>query len=301
MSRLRLIVLGSAAGGGVPQWNCRCPVCAAAWEGRGTKPRTQTSVAISANGDDWVLLDCAPEILSQIVATPALHPRHGPRDSPICGVLLTGGDVDHIAGLLGLRERQPFSLYATPQIHALLRANQIFDVLAPDVVERREIMLGDYVGLAPGIRAKIFPVPGKKPLYQEGANVEVGLEGEANIGVEIRVDGRVFFYIPGCAFMTEALRSTVYNADVVLFDGTLWHDEEMQMLGTGTKTGRRMAHMAMSGSLGSLAAFADLAIRRKIFIHINNTNPVLLENSPERQWAEAAGWEIAYDGMEIAL
>ncbi|MDQ4059879.1 MAG: pyrroloquinoline quinone biosynthesis protein PqqB [Pseudomonadota bacterium] len=302
MTRLRLVVLGSAAGGGLPQWNCRCPVCALAWSGDPrVRWRTQASVAVSADGDSWALVNCAPDVLAQIKATPALRPRTGLRHSPIGAVLLTNGDIDHVAGLLSLREGHSFSLHATPEIHAVLRQNSIFDVLSETAVERRNARFGEAIHLAPGLEAEIFPVPGKTALYLEKGEVEIGGEGEATVGVELRANGASLVYVPGCARLSEALRQRLRGAALVLFDGTVWRDEEMIAAGVGTKTGRRMGHMPISGPEGSIAAFADLGIGRKIFVHINNTNPILVEGSAERREAEAAGWEVAHDGMEIAL
>lgn len=305
-SRLRLIVLGSAAGGGFPQWNCRCPVCTLAWENDPrVRRRTQTSVAVSADGERWALVNCAPEILSQIQAVPALHPRGIGRHTPLAAVLLTNADIDHVAGLLSLREAQPFALMATPAIHRTLRASSAFDVLADDVVDRRDITLGATFDLVDGVTAEIFPVPGKIALYlekreqQETGAVATNVEGEQTIGVELRSAGKRVVFIPGCAVMTEPLLARLDGADAVLFDGTVWQDDEMIRAGVGIKTGKRMGHMAMSGEDGSMAALRGVNVGRKIYVHINNTNPVLIDGSPERAEANRAGWEIAEDGMEI--
>ncbi|MBS7539469.1 pyrroloquinoline quinone biosynthesis protein PqqB [Ancylobacter lacus] len=303
---MRLLVLGSAAGGGFPQWNCRCPVCALAWEGDPrVRRRTQTSVAVSVDGERWALVNCAPEILHQIQAVPALHPRNGRRHSPVASVLLTNADIDHIAGLLSLRESQPFRLHATAAIHGVLAANSAFDVLAPEHVERRTVGFGDPFEVVAGITAEIFPVPGKIALYLERGEIEASgavattVEGEQTVGVELSDGAARVLFIPGCAVMTEALRARLEGADAVLFDGTVWRDDEMVAAGVGTKTGARMGHMAMSGPEGSLAALSQIKVKRKIFVHINNTNPALVEGSPERLAVEAAGWEVAEDGMEI--
>ncbi len=304
--RLRLLVLGSAAGGGFPQWNCRCPVCALAWEGDPrVRRRTQTSVAVSADGERWALVNCAPEILHQIQAIPALHPREGRRHSPVAAVLLTNADIDHIAGLLSLRESQPFRLNATAAIHGVLAANSAFEVLAPEHVERRSVGFGAPFELVAGITAEIFPVPGKIALFLERGEiaasgaVATAVEGEQTVGVELSDGVARVLFIPGCAIMTDALRARIEGADAVLFDGTVWRDDEMVAAGVGTKTGARMGHMAMSGPEGSLAALSQIKVKRKIFVHINNTNPALIEGSPERRAVEAAGWEVAEDGMEI--
>ncbi|OHV13975.1 pyrroloquinoline quinone biosynthesis protein PqqB [Kushneria phosphatilytica] len=297
---MRIRVLGAAAGGGLPQWNCRCEVCRLArTEPNRVKPRTQSSIAVSVDGQRWALINCAPEILTQLHREPALHPCEGERHTPIEAVLLTNGDVDHVAGLLSLRERSPWRLYATPEIHGVLRNNPIFNVLAPDCVERLDVALDSHIELLPGLLVRIFAVPGKTALYLEGDEVEIGAEGEATIGVEFALHGQRIYYIPGCATLTPGLAARLEGADALLFDGTLWRDDEMIIAGVGQKTGQRMGHMSMSGTDGSIAALAGLNLGRRIFVHINNTNPVLIEDSPERREAEQAGWEIAFDGMEI--
>jgi pyrroloquinoline quinone biosynthesis protein B len=301
MGRLTAIVLGAAAGGGFPQWNCRCDVCALAWKGDArVRWRTQTSLAVSADGEQWVLLNAAPDLRAQLNATPALHPRHGLRGSPIVAAVLTGAEIDQISGLLNLRERGSFSLIATAETLALVGQNPMFDALVPDLVRRRAAQLGAAIEVAPGMTAELFTVPGKVPLYVEGADPETAVESEANVGIEIVAAGARLAFVPGAAKVTPALRSRLARADVVLFDGTLFTDDEMIRSGTGTKTGRRMGHMPMDGPDGSLSALADIAARR-IYIHINNTNPVLIDGSPERRRIEAAGFGLAEDGQEILL
>lgn len=302
-------VLGAAAGGGFPQWNSNAAGCRRARAGDpNARSRTQASLAISADGDRWFLLNASPDLRQQIEAAPCLHPREGLRSSPIAGVVLTGGDVDAVAGLLTLRERQPFTIYGTARIHQVLDANPIFEVLARDVVARRCIAVGTPNVLAlpdgspSGISVELFPVPGKVPLYLEDAAVAPSIvEGEETVGAAVSDGNRRLFFIPGCAGMTDALARRLHGADVVLFDGTLWTDDEMLRAGVGAKTGMRMGHMSVSGPNGTLAAFAALDVRRKILLHINNSNPILLDDSPERAAVEAAGWEVAYDGMEIQL
>lgn len=307
-SHFKLVILGSAAGGGFPQWNCRCAVCSLAWANDPrVRRRTQASIAVTSNGRDWALVNCAPEILAQLQATPALHPREGLRHSPLKSVLLTNADIDHVAGLLSLREAQPFTLMATPGVHGVLAGSSAFDVLAPDVVTRRPVQLGASFELVPGVHATIFPVPGKIALYLEAreqaeqGSLTTDREGEQTIGVELAAGGRRVLYIPGCAAMTDTLRARLDGADAVLFDGTLWQDDEMVLAGVGTKTGARMGHMSMSGPRGSIEALREVNVGRKIYVHINNTNPVLVDGSDERITANKAGWEIAHDGMEIAL
>jgi pyrroloquinoline quinone biosynthesis protein B len=300
---MRLIVLGAAAGGGFPQWNSACPVGRRAWQrDPAARWRTQCSVALSADGERWTLLNASPDLRQQILATPELHPRRGPRHSPIAAVVLTNGDVDHVAGLLSLRESQRFVLYATGSILEVLKRNPIFEVLNPEFVPRDRLVLEEPVELEGGITVVPFAVPGKVPLYLEGAALEIGVETEDVIGLQLgSAQSEKAFFIPGCARLTPALAERVRGAALIMFDGTLWADDEMIRSGAGVKTGARMGHMSLSGPDGTLAAFAPLGVRRKILIHINNTNPVLLDDSSERAAVTAAGWEVAYDGMEIAL
>lgn len=300
---MRLIVLGAAAGGGFPQWNSACPVGRRAWRGDpAARWRTQSSVALSADGERWCLLNASPDLRQQILATPALHPRRGPRHSPIGAVILTNGDVDHVAGLLNLRESQRFDLYATGTVLGVLDANPIFNVLNPEFVRRYRLVLDEPIRLEDGVTAVPFAVPGKVPLYLESDALEIGGETEDVIGLELTAgQGAPAFFVPGCARLTSALAERLRGAALVMFDGTLWADDEMIRSGTGVKTGARMGHMSVSGPDGTLAAFAGLDVRRKVLIHINNTNPILLDDSPECAAVEAAGWEVAYDGMEITL
>lgn len=307
---LRILVLGSAAGGGFPQWNCRCDNCRAAWAGEpGVLSRTQSSLAVSADGDHWVLLNASPDLRQQIEHLPALHPRHGARHSPIVGAVLTNGDVDHVAGLLTLRESHPLAIYATSRVHRVLRANSIFNVLDPGKVDRRDMRLGETTvlhskdGADLGIRIEPIAVPGKVALWLEdtAAGPNFGTTAEDTVALRIGAGASHFYYVPGCAAMTPDLANRLRGAALVFFDGTLWTDDEMKATGTGVKTGGRMGHMNMSGAEGSLAAFEHLGVRRKIYIHINNTNPALLPASPQRQMVEKTGWEVAYDGLEITL
>ena len=301
MGRLTAIVLGSAAGGGFPQWNCRCPVCRLAWAGDArVRPRSQASLAVSADGKDWVLINASPDLPAQLRRATALHPRTDTRCSPIKAVLLTGAEIDQVAGLLSLREREPFSIFATDATLAALADNPMFAALAPELVARRTAAAGEALTLPGGIAAELFTVPGKVPLYLEGENPDTASETPSNVGVEISAGSARITYVPGAANVTAAMRERIARADVVLFDGTLYRDDEMIASGTGSKTGRRMGHMPIDGADGSLAALGKIG-RRRIYVHINNTNPVLVAGSPERAAVERAGWEIAEDGLEIAL
>lgn len=266
-------------------------------------PRTQASLAVSGDGDHWTILNASPDLREQINRSPFLHPAHGLRSTPISDVVLTGGDVDVLAGLLTLRERQPFTLWATRTIHDVLDANPIFEVLARDVVDRRVAGVGAPIVLGGGLTAELFAVPGKTPLYlEDGGEAPPVIEtGEVTVAASISDGVRTLVYAPGCAEMTAAIAQRLDGADLVFFDGTLWRDDEMLLAGLSRKTGRRMGHISMSGPEGAIAAFRPVSVGRKVFIHINNSNPVLLAESAERAQAEREGWEIAYDGMEIQL
>jgi pyrroloquinoline quinone biosynthesis protein B len=301
MGRLTAIVLGAAAGGGYPQWNCRCDVCRLAWESdERVRASTQASLAVSGDGEIWTLLNASPDLKAQLEAAPALHPHTAPRSSPIGAVVLTGAEVDQVTGLLSLRERQPFVLHGTQETLGILAANPIFDVLAPDLVTRREAHIGMPFMLPGNLEAEVFAVPGKAPLYLEGDTPEIGTETGGTVGVEVRAGERRLVFVPGVAAVTPALKTRLAKADLVMFDGTLFTDDEMIRSGTGTKTGRRMGHIVIDGRDGSLAALEGVG-RRRIYIHINNTNPIRVLGSPQRRAVEAAGWEVAEDGMEITL
>jgi pyrroloquinoline quinone biosynthesis protein B len=292
-------VLGSAAGGSFPQWNCRCPVCRLAWAGDSrVRFRTQASLAVTAGDGGWTLLNASPDLASQISATPALHPRGALRDTPIKAVALTGAEIDQIAGLLHLREAAAFSVFGTPESHDAIRRNEMFRALT--CVTWRTIAPAQAFELPGGIEAELFLVPGKVPLYLEGDRADTAATDGVNVGIELRHGGNKLLFVPGAADVDEALSARLVKADVVLFDGTLFTDDEMIRTGTGAKTGRRMGHMPIEGEGGTLQRLAGLTAR-KIFIHINNTNPILVDGSPERRRVAAEGWEVAEDGMEIVL
>lgn len=310
---MRIRILGAAAGGGFPQWNCNCVNCAKARAGTpGFRPRTQCSLAVSANGRDWVLLNAAPDLRQQINETPELGAQaDGPlRNSPIKAAVLTGGDVDFIAGLLNLRELQPFGVYGSSRVLATLADNSVFNVLNADYVPRMELSLDtptpiEGPGVDTGLVIEAFAVPGKIALYLESGaatNNYGSREGDA-IGLKVSspASGKHFFYVPGCAEVDDELAGRLEGAPLVFFDGTLYTDDEMLKQGLMQKTGQRMGHMSISGPEGSIAAFERLGVGRKIYVHINNSNPVLDDNSAERRATEASGWEVGYDGMEIDL
>lgn len=309
---MRIKVLGAAAGGGYPQWNCNHPNSRRARSGDpAARQRTQSSIAVSVEGEHWFLFNASPDLRQQINDNDVLQPNQGLRHSPIQGVLLTNADVDHIAGLLNLRESQPLCLYGTSKVLNVLQANSIFNVLNPKFVSRNTLTLDESVeltspnGVPSGIVVVPFSVPGKVALWLEGENKDVALAavGEDTIALEVRNSsgGTEFFYVPGCAEMTDDLAARLRGAPLVFFDGTLWRDDEMIRDDVGIKTGKRMGHMSLSGKDGTIVAFQNLEVARKVFIHINTTNPVLLEDSEERALATKAGWEVSYDGMEIII
>ena len=305
---LRVVVLGAAAGGGVPQWNCGCPVCLKAR----TSPElrsTQASIAISADGDHWFLINASPDLRQQLIATPQLHPK-ALRHSPIAGVILTNGEVDAVAGLLSMREGWPFTIYAHAKVLSILKANSIFNVLNENNVRRQPVELDKAFepalpdGSPSGIEMLPFAVPGKSAWYLEGKVHPGGDDGAGDtLGLRIRdrATDKCFYFLAACAAVTDDLKARLAGSPLVFFDGTVWRDDELIAAGLGNKTGQGMGHIAMSGDSGAIEALAHLDIDRKIFLHINNSNPALLPASPERKIAERAGWQIPADGMEITL
>jgi pyrroloquinoline quinone biosynthesis protein B len=308
---LRIVVLGAAAGGGVPQWNCGCPVCQAARTDRPELQSTQASIAISADGEHWFLINASPDLRQQLTATPQLHPKGlRLRHSPIAGVILTNSEVDAVAGLLSMREGSPFTIYAHPRVLAILKANSIFNVLSEANVKRQPIAIDEVFepempdGSPSGIEIVAFAVPGKGAWYLEGKAHPAGNDGAGDtLGLRIsdKASGKHLYFLAACAEVTPELKQRLTGASLVFFDGTVWRDDELIAAGLGAKTGQAMGHIAMSGDNGAIAVLADLGIDRKIFLHINNSNPALLRDSAERKTAEGAGWQIPADGMEITL
>jgi pyrroloquinoline quinone biosynthesis protein B len=308
---LRVVVLGAAAGGGVPQWNCGCAVCRAARANPRELQRTQASIAVSADSEHWFLVNASPDLRQQLNATPQLHPRAGAlRHTPIAGVILTNGEVDAVAGLLSMREGSPYTIYAHAKVLAILGANSIFNVLNEKTVKRQPITLDQPFeprlpdGSHSGLEVLPFEVPGKSAWYLEGKAHPGGADGAGDtLGLCIRdkATGQRFYFLAACAEVTDAVRTKIAGAPLVFFDGTVWRDDELIAAGLGSKTGRSMGHIAMSGETGAISALSGLDIDRKIFLHINNSNPALLPSSPEREAAEHAGWQIPADGTEIVL
>jgi pyrroloquinoline quinone biosynthesis protein B len=308
---LRVVVLGAAAGGGVPQWNCGCPVCRMARTERPELQRTQASIAISADGDHWFLINASPDLRQQLIAAPRLHPAPGKlRHSPISGVILTNGEIDAVAGLLSMREGWPFTIYAHPRVLSILKSNSIFNVLNEKNVRRRPIEVDEIFepdlpdGSPSGIEILPFAVAGKGAWYLEGTAHPAGDNGDGDtLGLRIqdKASGKYFYFLAACAGVTDDLKSRLDGASAVFFDGTVWRDDELMVAGLGNKTGQGMGHIAMSGDSGAIESLKGLDIGRKLFLHINNSNPVLLNDSAERKAAERAGWQITTDGTEITL
>jgi len=308
---LQVVVLGAAAGGGVPQWNCGCPVCRMARTEHPEVQSTQASIAVSADSEHWLLINASPDLRQQLIATPRLHPKAGTlRHSPIAGVILTNGEVDAIAGLLSMREGSPFSIYAHPKVLAILKANSIFNVLNERNVRRVSVEIDkafepDLPDRSPsGIEILPFAVSGKGAWYLEGKAHPGGDDASGDtLGLRItdKSSGKYFYFVAACAEVSDGLKSRIAGAPLVFFDGTVWSDDELIAAGLGNKTGQGMGHIAMSGDNGAIAALAGLDIGQKVFLHVNNSNPALLRGSSERKIAEQSGWQIAADGMEITL
>jgi pyrroloquinoline quinone biosynthesis protein B len=293
-------VLGSAAGGGFPQWNCGCPRCRAVRDGsRPCRPRTQSSVAVSADYRRWFLLNASPDIRAQIEAFPALQPN-GIRDSPLRSVLLTDAELDHTFGLLLLRETDDIEIHCTEAVYeTLLNGTSLLQTLgAYTGVDWRPVTTGREMSLDNGLSYLAFEVPTNKM-----ARFGTREAGESVVGYRITDarTGRALVYVPGAQQLTASVREQLQDCACLLFDGTCWQDDELVGLGIANKTSREMGHMPMDGVDGSLKQLASLPIERKVYVHINNTNPILIEDSPERRIVEEHGLEVAVDGLELEI
>ena len=291
-------VLGAAAGGGFPQWNCGCPQCRAVRDGsRPCRSRTQSSVAVSADYQRWFLLNASPDIRAQIESFPALQPG-GVRHSPLQAVLLTDAELDHTLGLLLLREAGDLEVHATAAVHEILcKGTSLLQTLgAYTRVEWRTVAAGIEVSLADSLSYRAFHVPTNK-------RARFGTGEESVVGYRITDGhtGRALVYMPGAQELTASVRAHLDGCTCLLIDGTCWQDDELIRLGIGGKTSREMGHLPISGADGSLKQLAPLPIERKIYIHINNTNPILLEDAPERRIVEERGLEVAADGLELEI
>jgi len=302
-------VLGSAAGGGLPQWNCGCDNCRDVRAGSpAIQARTQESVAVSADGESWFLINASPEIRQQIESFPALWPRSA-RHSPIAALLLTSGDLDHCLGLFSLRESHPLKVYATSAVkRGLAEGNVIYRTLDrfAEQVRWHLLAIGDEVpltgidGLPSGLTVSAIAAPGKAPLHLERVSTP---SPEDNIGLRIRETrtGNVLAYLSSVAGTSPAVQTLLQEAACLFFDGTFWTSDELISQGLGQKRAEDMAHWPLSGPNGSVAMLEKLPASRRVLIHVNNTNPVLREDSTQRRELVSAGIELAYDGMELTV
>ena len=310
---MRLLLLGSAAGGGFPQWNCSCVNCSRVREGRiRAQARTQAQVLVCPSAGPRFLINASPDLRIQILSTPSLAPVKAPRDTPIAGVVLTSADVDCVAGLLHLREFQPLHIYATPSVRRiLLEDNHIFAVLdrANPPVVWHDIPRNTWFsfadsgsgGVPTSSRCLGVPLGGAYPHYVSEHLRRLLPREEAVIGLVVAEGNKQIFYAPSLPACSDEWKDCVQRSDLCLLDGTFWDDRELITAGVGSKTAREMGHIPLSGP-GGLLKQCDFAKRgRCVLIHINNTNPVLDEESPEHREVRQAGWEIAYDGMELEL
>jgi pyrroloquinoline quinone biosynthesis protein B len=302
-------LLGSAAGGAFPQWNCACHNCRAIRKGTFQgKIRSQTQVAVCGDSNSWFLLGASPDLRAQIESTPELHPRDGVRDSPISGVVLLNADIDHILGLLLLRELQPLSVYATRSIRGILtQDNSMFRMLErvanqvkwTDIRSATPFPLLDPAKHDSGISCRAVSLGIHFPAYVSERRRSEMASGECSSGLIVETTtGKRLAYLPAVPQITDSLLSEIESSDVLLFDGTLWDDDELSRVQASGHTAREMGHVPVSESLAQLA---QVGRPRKIYIHINNTNPMLNEAGPEYRQVRNVGWEIAEDGWQFEL
>jgi pyrroloquinoline quinone biosynthesis protein B len=302
---MRLHLLGASAGGGVPQWNCCCTNCQSA-RSNSSIARSQSQLAVSGDGGDWLLVNASPDLRNQLLSTPSLYPRSefGVRNTPVSGVMLTSADLDHILGLLLMREFTPVSIYATESVLRVIESNPFFSMLQRIPGQRRTHVLrnNDAVAAINGVTITPIELPGNFPAHlPQGMRASLDAR-ELTIGLIFEsAEGRRAAYLPALPALTTALLGQIASCDVLLVDGTLWREDELQRLHPGTPSATEMGHMPIGGTQGSLARLKHLNHVRRIYTHINNTNPILAEDSPEHQAVLDAGFEIAYDGMEIIL
>jgi pyrroloquinoline quinone biosynthesis protein B len=306
---MRVKILGAAAGGAFPQWNCACANCRSVRSGtfRG-KPRNQTQVAITQDERDWFLLGASPDLRAQIESTPELHPREGLRQSPIAGVLLASADLDHVLGLLLLRELQPLRVYATASVRRILNDdNSMFAMLRripqqivwDDIQPGTEFRLRSSHGKDSGLRCQALSLSAHFPAYVASERKKQLAPGEASLGFLVQSpSGKRFAYMPAVPDLDDRLLQQLDNCDVLLFDGTFWSDDELIRVQGSGQTARQMGHIPVEEVLTKLA---EVRRPRKIFLHINNTNPMLDEASPQHRQVRGAGWEVAEDGWEFDL
>ena len=304
---MRIKVLGAAAGGGLPQWNCACENCSALRRGPSRiRSRTQSQLAVTADENAWFLINASPDLREQLNCTSEIHPdpAKGLRNTPVAGVILTSADLDHVLGLLLMREFTPVRIYASSAVRSILQSNSFFQMLDRLPGQSRWTTIEPQVGfsLGGGVTCTPIALPGTFPSYVaekeriglDAARITMGLLFETS-------DGKRFAYLPALASVSSALKYLLSTCSVLLVDGTFWTDNELQSIQPGTPLARSMGHMPISGADGSLSILDDLAGVRRIYTHINNTNPILNESSLERRAVHDAGWEVAWDGLEITV
>jgi pyrroloquinoline quinone biosynthesis protein B len=304
---MQIRVLGAAAGGGFPQWNCNCRNCDGVRKGTiRARARTQSSIAVSSDGVSWVLFNASPDLLAQIKAFPALQPARAIRDTAIRAVVLMDGQIDHTTGLLMLREGKPLEIWCTDMVREdLTTGNPLFNILGHYCGvnwHRLPTAPGSTFGIEGIANLSFTPVPLKSKAPPYSPHRDNPHEGD-NIGMAITdtLTGKSLFYAPGLGEIEPHLKPLLEQADAVLVDGTFWTDDEMIKLGISSKRARDIGHLPLSGEAGMISVLKPLAAARKILIHINNTNPILDEDSTERAELSRAGIEVAYDGLEISL
>ena len=307
---MRVKILGSAAGGGFPQWNCACSNCKRIRDGTlHGSARTQVQVAVSSDNSNWYLLGASPDLPKQIEGFPKLHPSSKSRETPIAALVLPGGDLDQVLGLILLRESQPLRAYATAAIRKIIMENNIIFAMVKrqiswdDMFPGREFELVSVGGTNSGIRCLPFALTGNYPHYvnqQQAASLPAD---QAVLGLRLQHSSGVgtVVYMPGMPSIEQSWLEHLENCDLLLIDGTFWTDDELIRIQGSGRTARQMGHLPLSGPGGSLEHLSQLRRPRKIYIHVNNTNPILDEDSPEYQQVRQAGWEIAHDGAEFEL
>jgi pyrroloquinoline quinone biosynthesis protein B len=294
-------LLGTAAGGGFPQWNCACTLCDLCRKFPDVvRPRLQLQAAFSTDTEKWFLVNASPDLRFQIESNPELQPSalRGKRNTPIQGIILTSADLDQVLGLLLLREFQPLTIYSTSVVRRVLEANSFFRMLerVPNQLTWVEILPGKAFTLGGRVSCTPIPLGGSLPYY---AREFAAAEDHVSLGLLLEGDGRRLAYTPSLPEVTKAIREMYDSCDVVLVDGTFWSDAELNRTHSGTPLARSIGHVPMSGEDGTIALLAGISARQRIFVHINNTNPVLDTRSPEYKYVSDAGWQIGQDGWQL--
>jgi pyrroloquinoline quinone biosynthesis protein B len=293
-------LLGTAAGGGFPQWNCACTLCDLCRNFPDVvRPRLQLQAAFSTDAEKWFLINASPDLRFQIESNPELQPvaLHGKRNTPIQGIILTSADLDQVLGLLLLREFQPLTIYSTGVVRRVLEANSFFRMLerVPNQLTWVEIHPGKAFTLGDQVTCTPISLSGSLPYYAR----EFAAYGLASLGLLLEADGHRLAYTPSLPEVTEAIREMYASCDVILVDGTFWSDAELSRTHSGTPLARSIGHVPMSGDDGTIALLAGISVRQRIFVHINNTNPVLDTRGPEYKHVIDAGWQIGQDGWQL--